>query len=302
MNDLHYSVMLNETIDSLNIKEDGIYVDLTLGMGGHSEQILKRLKTGHLYAFDKDDFALNYSKNRLSKISNNFTLIKSDFRYFKEKLNNLNVLKVDGIIADLGVSSPQLDTPERGFSYNKDSVLDMRMDQTQQLTAYDIVNNYSVEKLVNIFKMHADVKLPKLVAKAIVLNRPINTTLELVDIIKNTYPSAILRQKHPAKTIFQAIRIEVNDELNSLKEMLDNALSLLNKNGTLSIITFHSIEDRIVSRYLKEISKSDIPSKMPIQDNKIFLTKKIPPSDFEVSQNRRSKSAKLRILKKLSET
>lgn len=289
MNDLHYSVMLNETIDSLNIKEDGIYVDLTLGMGGHSEQILKRLKTGHLYAFDKDDFALNYSKNRLSKISNNFTLIKSDFRYFKEKLNNLNVLKVDGIIADLGVSSPQLDTPERGFSYNKDSVLDMRMDQTQQLTAYDIVNNYSVEKLINIFKMHADVKLPKLVAKAIVLNRPINTTLELVDIIKNTYPSAILRQKHPAKTIFQAIRIEVNDELNSLKEMLDNALSLLNKNGTLSIITFHSIEDRIVSRYLKEISKSDIPSKMPIQDNKIFLTKKIPPSDFEVSQNRRSK-------------
>ncbi|WP_416321825.1 16S rRNA (cytosine(1402)-N(4))-methyltransferase RsmH [Mycoplasmopsis felis] len=302
MNDLHYSVMLNETIDSLNIKEDGIYVDLTLGMGGHSEQILKRLKTGHLYAFDKDDFALNYSKNRLSKISNNFTLIKSDFRYFKEKLNNLNVLKVDGIIADLGVSSPQLDTPERGFSYNKDSVLDMRMDQTQQLTAYDIVNNYSVEKLVNIFKMHADVKLPKLVAKAIVLNRPINTTLELVDIIKNTYPSAILRQKHPAKTIFQAIRIEVNDELNSLKEMLDNALLLLNKNGTLSIITFHSIEDRIVSRYLKEISKSDIPSKMPIQDNKIFLTKKIPPSDFEVSQNRRSKSAKLRILKKLSES
>ncbi|WP_322935385.1 16S rRNA (cytosine(1402)-N(4))-methyltransferase RsmH [Mycoplasmopsis felis] len=302
MNDLHYSVMLNETIDSLNIKEDGIYVDLTLGMGGHSEQILKRLKNGHLYAFDKDDFALNYSKNRLSKISNNFTLIKSDFRYFKEKLNNLNVLKVDGIIADLGVSSPQLDTPERGFSYNKDSVLDMRMDQTQQLTAYDIVNNYSVEKLVNIFKMHADVKLPKLVAKAIVLNRPINTTLELVDIIKNTYPSAILRQKHPAKTIFQAIRIEVNDELNSLKEMLDNALSLLNKNGTLSIITFHSIEDRIVSRYLKEISKSDIPSKMPIQDNKIFLTKKIPPSDFEVSQNRRSKSAKLRILKKLSES
>lgn len=302
MNDLHYSVMLNETIDSLNIKEDGIYVDLTVGMGGHSEQILKRLKTGHLYAFDKDDFALNYSKNRLSKISNNFTLIKSDFRYFKEKLNNLNVLKVDGIIADLGVSSPQLDTPERGFSYNKDSVLDMRMDQTQQLTAYDIVNNYSVEKLVNIFKMHADVKLPKLVAKAIVLNRPINTTLELVDIIKNTYPSAILRQKHPAKTIFQAIRIEVNDELNSLKEMLDNALSLLNKNGTLSIITFHSIEDRIVSRYLKEISKSDIPSKMPIQDNKIFLTKKIPPSDFEVSQNRRSKSAKLRILKKLSES
>ncbi|WP_322875824.1 16S rRNA (cytosine(1402)-N(4))-methyltransferase RsmH [Mycoplasmopsis felis] len=302
MNDLHYSVMLNETIDSLNIKEDGIYVDLTLGMGGHSEQILKRLKTGHLYAFDKDDFALNYSKNRLSKISNNFTLIKSDFRYFKEKLNNLNVLKVDGIIADLGVSSPQLDTPKRGFSYNKDSVLDMRMDQTQQLTAYDIVNNYCVEKLVNIFKMHADVKLPKLVAKAIVLNRPINTTLELVDIIKNTYPSAILRQKHPAKTIFQAIRIEVNDELNSLKEMLDNALSLLNKNGILSIITFHSIEDRIVSRYLKEISKSDIPSKMPIQDNKIFLTKKIPPSDFEVSQNRRSKSAKLRILKKLSES
>lgn len=178
----------------------------------------------------------------------------------------------------------------------------MRMDQTQQLTAYDIVNNYSVEKLVNIFKMHVDVKLPKLVAKAIVLNRPINTTLELVDIIKNTYPSAILRQKHPAKTIFQAIRIEVNDELNSLKEMLDNALSLLNKNGTLSIITFHSIEDRIVSRYLKEISKSDIPSKTLIQDNKIFLTKKIPPSDFEVSQNRRSKSAKLRILKKLSES
>ncbi|QKT05389.1 16S rRNA (cytosine(1402)-N(4))-methyltransferase RsmH [Mycoplasma sp. OR1901] len=294
----HYPVLLSETIDSLNIKPDGIYVDLTLGMGGHSSEILKHLTTGHLYSFDKDSFAIEKSNERLSKISNNFTLIKSDFKDIKSKLEELNIYKVDGIIADLGISSPQIDNKERGFSYNKDAQLDMRMDQDQELDAKYIVNQYSQSELENILWKYADVKLSKRVAKAIIDNRPINGTLELVDIIKSAYPAAILRQKNPAKAVFQAIRIEVNNELGSLEIMLKDAVELLKPNSTLSIITFHSIEDRIVKNYFKTLTVSKMPSKLPVMEVKKYQTKQISPSKSEIEENRRSKSAKLRIITK----
>ncbi|MEA4134270.1 16S rRNA (cytosine(1402)-N(4))-methyltransferase RsmH [Mycoplasma sp. 2704] len=296
---LHYSVLLNETVDSLDIKPDGIYVDLTVGMGGHSSEILKKLTTGHLYAFDKDDYALEQSKVRLEKISNNFTLIKSDFKDFVSKLHEQNVFKVNGIIADLGISSPQIDQAERGFSYNKDAKLDMRMNQAQELDAYYVVNYYDEDKLAEILWKYADVKLNKKVAKAICNNRPINTTLELVNVIKSAYPAALLREKNPAKAIFQAIRIEVNNELDSLKQLLENALGMLDTNGTLSIITFHSIEDKMVKNAFAEVTKSKIPSKMPIQEQKEFITKSIKASRQEIEENNRSRSAKLRIIKKL---
>ncbi|MCU4706463.1 16S rRNA (cytosine(1402)-N(4))-methyltransferase RsmH [Mycoplasma sp. CSL7503-lung] len=295
----HYPVLLKETISSLNIKPDGIYVDLTLGMGGHSSEILKHLTTGHLYSFDKDSFAIEKSYERLSKISNNFTLIKSDFKDIKSKLEELNIYKVDGIIADLGISSPQIDNKERGFSYNKDAQLDMRMDQDQELDAKYIVNQYSQSDLENILWKYADVKLSKRVAKAIVDNRPISGTLELVEVIKSAYPAALLRQKNPAKAVFQAIRIEVNNELSSLETMLSDAIKLLKPNSTLSIITFHSIEDRIVKNFFKSLTISKIPSKLPIMEVKEYQTKQISPSKSEIEENRRSKSAKLRIITKI---
>ncbi|SYV97148.1 Ribosomal RNA small subunit methyltransferase H [Mycoplasmopsis edwardii] len=298
MDKLHYSVMLNETIDSLGIKPDGIYVDLTLGMGGHSAKILEKLTTGHLYSFDKDGYAIKMADQRLSKISDKYTLIKSDFQNIKSELRALGVEKVDGIIADLGFSSPQVDQVERGFSYNKDAILDMRMDKDQEFSALDVVNTYSEQKLGQILLDYADVKLFKKVAKAIVSKRPINTTLELVDIIKSAYPAALLRAKNPAKAVFQAIRIEVNNEIDSLKTMLNDSMKLLDKGGVISIITFHSIEDRIVKNFFKKLTVSNIPDKMPIQVEKEYQIKQILPSDDEIKENKRSKSAKLRIIKK----
>ncbi|CCP24121.1 16S rRNA (cytosine(1402)-N(4))-methyltransferase RsmH [Mycoplasmopsis cynos] len=298
MEKLHYSVLLNETIDALNIKENGIYVDLTLGMGGHSAKILEKLKTGHLFAFDKDDYALKVADQKLSKISKNYTLIKSDFQNIKSELKKKGVNKVDGIIADLGFSSPQVDTPERGFSYNKDAKLDMRMDQQQDFSAYDLINTYSESKLNQILLDYADVKLHYKVAKAIVKNRPITNTLELVEIIKSVYPAALLRVKNLAKPVFQAIRIEVNNELDSLAKMLNDAVEMLSLNSSLCIITFHSIEDRIVKNFFKNLTKNDVPDKMPIQVKKMYQTKQLLPSLCEINENKRSKSAKLRILKK----
>ncbi|WP_322962361.1 16S rRNA (cytosine(1402)-N(4))-methyltransferase RsmH [Mycoplasmopsis cynos] len=298
MEKLHYSVLLNEIIDDLNIKENGIYVDLTLGMGGHSAKILEKLKTGHLFAFDKDDYALKVADQKLSKISKNYTLIKSDFQNIKSELKKKGVNKVDGIIADLGFSSPQVDTPERGFSYNKDAKLDMRMDQQQDFSAYDLINTYSESKLNQILLDYADVKLHYKVAKAIVKNRPITNTLELVEIIKSVYPAALLRVKNLAKPVFQAIRIEVNNELDSLEKMLNDAVEMLSLNSSLCIITFHSIEDRIVKNFFKNLTKNDVPDKMPIQVKKMYQTKQLLPSLCEINENKRSKSAKLRILKK----
>lgn len=298
MDKLHYSVLLKETISELKIQPNGIYVDLTLGMGGHSESILKHLTSGKLYAFDKDDFALEYSNNRLAKVSPNFELIKSDFKDIKSELNKRGIFQVDGIIADLGVSSPQIDQTERGFSYLRDAKLDMRMDQQQSLSAYEVVNNYSEEMLAKILWDNADVKLARQVAKALVKARPINTTLELVDVIKSAYPAKLLKQKNPSKAIFQAIRIEVNNELESLKNMLVDAVELLKPKSQLAIITFHSLEDKIVKNFFKNLIEDKNPTKMPIIVTKNYVAKQFKPSKEELEQNSRSKSAKLRVLYK----
>ncbi|RIV16660.1 16S rRNA (cytosine(1402)-N(4))-methyltransferase RsmH [Mycoplasmopsis gallopavonis] len=296
---LHYSVLLHETIDALNINPNGIYVDLTLGMGGHSAAILSQLQNGKLYAFDKDDFALEKSNIRLSSIGSNYQLIKSDFKDIKSKLAEFGIYEVDGIIADLGISSPQVDQADRGFSYNKQAALDMRMDQTQELTAFNVVNDYNEDRLAELLLKYADVKLHKKVAKAIVAARPISTTLELVDVIKNAYPAALLRSKNPAKAVFQAIRIEVNNELASLQVMLEDALSLLKKNASLAVITFHSIEDKIVKDFYKKQIANLMPTKMPVMEEKHYLIKQTKPSKTELLENKRSRSAKLRVITKL---
>ncbi len=296
---MHIPVMLDEVINSLNIKPDGIYVDLTLGRAGHSEAILKNIKNGKLIAFDKDKIAIEESQGRLVKVNNHFKLIHSDFKNFKDELNKLGIKKVDGIIADLGVSSPQLDNQDRGFSYNKDGYLDMRMNQDQSLKAWDIVNNWKEEEIINILINNADVKFPKRIANAIVKNRPINSTFELVEIVKSCLPAKIIRQKNPAKTVFQAIRIAVNNELESLEIILKDSIDLLNHDGVIAIITFHSIEDRIVKNYFGNLIKDKHDPKIPIQETKKYTVKVMYPKNEEILINRRSKSAKLRILKKI---
>ena len=229
---MHISVLLNESIDGLNIKEDGIYVDCTLGRGGHSSEILKRIKRGgYLFAFDQDKDAINTSKKRLEEIGNNFTIINSNFVNIKKELKDKSISKVDGILFDLGVSSPQLDEDERGFSYHHDAYLDMRMNQENKLSAHDVVNNYSESELVKIFFEYGEEKYARSIAKAIVSSRktkPIDTTLELAEVIKSSVPERVRREKHPARKVFQAIRIEVNDELNVLEQALIDSLDLLN--------------------------------------------------------------------------
>ncbi|QJR44446.1 16S rRNA (cytosine(1402)-N(4))-methyltransferase RsmH [Mycoplasma miroungirhinis] len=295
----HIPVLLKKSIEALNIKEDGIYLDLTLGRAGHSQEILKKLTTGHLYCFDKDQQAIDESQPILAKISPNFTLIKSDFQNFDLELAKLNIFKVDGILADLGVSSPQLDDFSRGFSYSKDSYLDMRMDQTQKLDAHYIVNNYSEAAIKKLLQFNADVKLARQVAKAICNNRPIDTTLQLSTIIKNTYPAYLLRQKNPLKAVFQAIRIEVNGELESLQVMLSKVDKILNKNGILAIISFHSIEDKMIKTFFNSLKLETSTYKLPIQMQENYKIKKIIVSDQEKNTNYRSRSATLRTLQKL---
>lgn len=299
MRDNHYSVLLKETIDSLQVKPDGIYVDLTLGMGGHSAAILEKLTTGKLISFDKDDFAIEKSRERLSKINTNFILVKSDFKYITEELNKLGIKSVDGIIADLGISSPQIDNAERGFSYNKDAYLDMRMDQNQSLDAHYIINNYDVASLEQILINNAEVKLARQVANAIVKSRPIDTTLQFANVIRNSLPAKIVNAKNPCKAVFQAIRIAVNNEFESLQTMLDKSLNLLKPNAKLAIISFHSIEDRIVKKFFGALIKDKMPAKMPIKEQKNFSVKVIDPSSSEIELNNRSRSAKLRVLTKL---
>ncbi len=296
----HVSVMLKESLDGLSIKKDGTYIDLTLGRGGHSSEILKKLDGGLLLAFDKDNTAIEQSADRLSQISDNFKLIHSDYKNIKNELDKLGITSVDGILADLGVSSPQLDETHRGFSYSKDARLDMRMNQQQELDAYEIVNTYSEESLVNIFWNFADVKLPKRVAKGIVSNRPIETTLELVDVIRNSLPAAVVRKKNPAKAVFQAIRMAVNEELESLEQMLNDASTLLKVGGSLAVISFHSIEDRVVKRFFRQFMGEDT-GKLPIIVDKKWNVKTTNPSKDEIEENRRSRSAKLRVLTKLKE-
>lgn len=296
---MHVPVMLKEVIDSLEIKPNGVYVDLTLGRAGHASEVLKNIKDGKLVGFDKDIIAIEESRSCLKKINNNFMLIHCDFKNFKNELAKQGIKKVDGIIADLGVSSPQLDNKERGFSYNKEAFLDMRMDQRQSLKAWDIVNCWNEEQLITIFVNNADVKMPKRVANAIIKNRPINTTLELNNIVKACLPAKIVSKKNPAKQIFQAIRIAVNNELESLESILRDSIELLNQNGVLAIITFHSIEDKIVKQFFGQLIKSKIDPKLPIQEEKKFIVKTISPSKEEIEINKRSRSAKLRVLKKL---
>ncbi|MDY6003012.1 MAG: 16S rRNA (cytosine(1402)-N(4))-methyltransferase RsmH [Bacilli bacterium] len=304
----HVSVLLNEAIDALNIKKDGIYVDLTLGRGGHSSKILEKLTTGKLYCFDQDKEAIEQSRPRLEKISSNFEIIKSNFRNFKEELEKRGINKVDGILMDLGVSSPQFDNEERGFSYKGSARLDMRMDQEQSLDAYEVINNYSLNELCRIFREYGEDKYYYQIARKIVQNRidsPIETTDELVDIIKSCKPQKELMKKgHPAKQIFQAIRIEVNDELGALKEALQKAIDMIDKNGRIVVISFHSLEDRIVKNMFNSVAKIQgdrlnlytLPDEIEKPKYELVNNKIIVPSEKEMEVNSRSKSAKMRIL------
>lgn len=308
---IHKSVLLNEAIDGLNIKPDGIYVDATTGGGGHSKEILKRLNSnGHLYCFDQDEYAIIRSKEVLDSISNNYTQIKANFVNLKEELNKLGVTHIDGILYDLGVSSFQFDIPERGFSYNSDAELDMRMNQEQELSAKVIVNTYSYEDLVKIFYRYGEDPFSKQIARKIEevrKTKPINTTFELVDVIKSALPAKVLRGKgHPAKQIFQALRIAVNDELRVFETSILDAIDMLNINGRAVVITFHSLEDRICKNVFKDKTTIDIPKGLPIANlpkppYELVTKKPITASPEELEYNNRAHSAKLRILMKVSE-
>lgn len=304
---VHKSVMLEEAIKNLNIKPNGIYVDATTGGGGHSSRILAKLTTGHLYCFDQDEYAYQRSKEVLDKIGDNYTFIKSNFVNIKEELNKLGVTHIDGILYDLGVSSFQFDIPERGFSYNYDAPLDMRMNQEQELSAKVIVNTYPFEELVRIFYRYGEDPFSKQIARAIERTRavkPIETTFELVDVIKSALPQKELRKKgHPAKQIFQALRIAVNDELRVFEKSILDALDMLNSDGYAVVITFHSLEDRICKNVFKEASTIDIPDGVPmiIKDVAPFelITKKpITASEEELNENNRAHSAKMRVIRK----
>ena len=302
----HYSVLLNETIDNLNLKEDGIYVDATLGLGGHSSKILSSLTTGHLYAFDEDSKAILFADERLKKIGTNYTLIKSNFVDLKVKLAELGVTKIDGIVFDLGVSSPQIDDATRGFSFSKDGILDMRMDTDATLSAKKVVNEYSKEALTDIFFSYGEEPKSRLIASKIASSRPIKTTLELVKIIERAVGANYFYKKHPERNIFQAIRIEVNKELSVLKEVLPDVLDLLKPEGRVAIITFHSLEDRIVKKFFKENSEvNELVKGLPTipaaykPKLKLITKKPILPSTQELAENSRSKSAKLRVAERI---
>jgi 16S rRNA (cytosine1402-N4)-methyltransferase len=310
MNFKHVSVLLNETINELNIKEDGVYVDCTLGGAGHSEKILKKLsKSGKLIGIDQDQDALKAAQKRLSNYDN-VVFVHDNFLNINSILNELNIDKVDGILMDLGVSSYQLDEAERGFSYMKDSFLDMRMNRESELSAFDVVNSYSEEKLYKLIKDYGEEKFAKRIAKFIVEKRKekdINTTFELVDIIKNAIPAKARREgPHPAKRTFQAIRIEVNKELEILGKAIEDSVERLKVGGRISIITFHSLEDRIVKNKYKELENPCIcPKNFPIcvcgksPKLKIITRKPIEPSEEEILNNPRSRSAKLRVAEKI---
>ena len=299
---MHYSVLLKESIDNLNIKSDGIYVDATLGYGGHSSEILKRIPNGFLYAFDQDIDAINYAQERLSKIGDNFKIFHHNFENLKEVLLENNVNKIDGIVFDLGLSSPQIDNNERGFSFMHDALLDMRMDQSQEKTASDIVNNYDEKELTSIFYKYGEEKLSKVIAKKIVESRPIKTTMELVKVIESAVGKKYFNTKHPERRIFQSIRIELNRELEVLEKVLPDAIDLLNNEGRICVITFHSLEDRIVKQVFKKYSEvPEIVKGLPnipeyyLHKLKIINKKVIEASEEEIRQNSRSKSAKLRV-------
>ena len=308
----HVTVMLNEAIDGLEVKPDGIYVDCTLGGGGHSALLLSHLTNGHLYSFDQDDHAIEYNKEHLKKYlaENELTFIHDNFRNLAKDLSEQGVSEVDGIVYDLGVSSPQFDDAERGFSYQKDARLDMRMDQRQKLDAWKVVNEWPYEQLVSIFFRYGEEKFSKQVARSIErirADQPINTTTELAEIIKNAIPAAARRHGgNPAKKVFQAIRIAVNDELGALEESLEQAIDRLKIHGRISVITFQPLEDRLVKRMFKEKTTiENLPPNIPVIPEemqphfKMVQKKPILPSEGEQLENRRSHSAKLRIIERI---
>ncbi|MGL5268875.1 MAG: 16S rRNA (cytosine(1402)-N(4))-methyltransferase RsmH [Spiroplasma sp.] len=309
---VHIPVMLKETIDLLNIKPDGVYVDCTLGRAGHSKAILEKLTTGKLYAFDLDQTAINESKKMLKNYHDKYQLIQNNFINLKQELLKKSITKVDGIIYDLGISSPQVDEESRGFSYKTKAKLDMRMDQSQKLTAWDIVNTYSYQDLKYIIKTYSEEQYANSIARNIVNFRSseqINTTEQLTNIIKKSLPSKQLsKAHHPAKKTFQAIRIAVNNELNNLKLSLLQALNLLNIHGRIAVISFHSLEDRIVKNiFMQAIQdpQGEIYAKLPYKSNwesnyKIITKKPILPSLKEITKNPRARSAKLRVIEKIT--
>ena len=306
----HYSVLLKETVDGLNIKPDGIYVDGTLGGGGHAYEVCKQLSSkGRFIGIDQDEAAIEAAGARLSDFGERVTIVRSNYCDMKLQLQKLGIHKVDGIVLDLGVSSYQLDTAERGFSYRVDAPLDMRMDRRQELTAKDIVNDYSEMDLFRIIRDYGEDKFAKNIAKHIVMERekgPIETTGQLIEIIKRAIPMKFQKTSgHPAKRTFQAIRIELNRELEVLRDNLDDMIDLLNEGGRICIITFHSLEDRIVkSAYKKNEDPCVCPSHFPVcvcgnvSKGKVVTRKPILPSEEELDENSRSKSAKLRIFER----
>lgn len=304
---MHQSVLLEECIRELKLEADSMIVDCTLGYGGHSSEILKRIKRGYLFAFDQDREAIAFSHNRLSEIGSNFEIIGRNFAFLKEELETRTSSKVHGILYDLGVSSPQLDEQERGFSFHNDATLDMRMDQTQPFSAYQVVNEYTQSELIRIFRVYGEEKYALGIARAIVSTRnikPIETTLELVEIIKKGVPEKYRREKHPARKVFQAIRIEVNDELHVFEKSLRQALDLLEVGGRICVITFHSLEDRICKGIFKSVSQ--IPkelSKLPVipeaYQPEFQIIGSFEPSTQEIEHNLRARSAKLRVIERI---
>lgn len=306
----HTTVLLKETVDGLNIKPDGIYVDCTLGGGGHSAYLLSKLsEAGRLYVFDQDETALLNAQEKFATYKDQVIYIKQNFRHLEEELKARHVEQVDGVLYDLGVSSPQLDIPERGFSYHHDAPLDMRMDRSSDITAYEIVNHWPYEDLVRIFFQYGEEKFSKQIARKIEaarLEKPINSTGELVELIKEGIPAPARRKGgHPAKRIFQAIRIAVNDELSAFEESLHSAIGLLRLGGRISVITFHSLEDRICKTMFKDASTGPtLPRGLPVIPEhakpvlKLITRKPILPSEAELKENNRARSAKLRIAEK----
>ena len=305
----HKSVLLEESIENLNIKVDGVYVDATLGFGGHSLEILKRINKGFLFAFDQDNEAIQYSTERLKEY-NNFKIIKSNFSNMKECLNKEGITKVDGILFDIGVSSMQLDEDYRGFSYHNDARLDMRMDTDSDFSAYELVNNYDYTNLVRVLRDYGEEKYASSIAKNIIKAREIKnieTTLELVEIIKKSMPMKALRDGHPARKTFQAIRIEVNHELDVLNIALEQAIDLLNVGGRICVITFHSLEDRMVKNIFRKYSEVDNRfSKLPYVPEEFkpklkIISKGITPSEEELVENNRARSSRLRVVEKIKD-
>ncbi len=305
----HYSVLLNETVENLNIKEDGVYVDCTLGGAGHANEILKKLGSGKLVGIDRDAYALEKAKDRLKAYGDKVIFLKGNFCCANEMLNEIGIEKIDGVVADLGISSFQIDNTDRGFSYMHDAPLDMRMSTDEKFSAYDVVNGYDKQKLANIIDVYGEEKFASRIAENICKEReikPIETTFELSEIIKKSIPAKFSKDGHPSKRTFQAIRIEVNGELDAIGQMINALFPMINSGGRMAVITFHSLEDRIVKHAFAEFTKGCIcPSDFPVcvcgrKPTGIIINKKpIIPSEKELKENSRSKSAKLRIIEKI---